>query len=312
VSGQIAMTPADIFCEMQNSNNTKRAYRNDIKKWYQFIDSVGGGETPDNAIAFKNALVNVYAPATAQRVFCTVAAFYGWMKGTGKIESSPFYGLKSPTRPSNEPPPVPSDEDIAKCLNATENGTLYGSRARVIYELLLNGLRAAEVAHARKEHIVPDPNTEGRWILNVLGKGDKWRPVPLTSRAQQAIFEFFLSHKTDVTWLVPNIEYAGQQVTPQAIYNTVTFFAKQAGVEGMHPHALRHHYATRLNRAGVDLFTLKKLLGHERSDTTQRYVGLDYTDLNRALDVDPLHKETEAHLALFNDEIVSEDENVPF
>src|SRR5574338_1294462 len=106
MSGQTAMSPADIFIGMQNSEHTKRAYRNDIAKWYQFVDTkYDGKETTDAAVAFKVALEETYAPSTAQRVFCTVAAFYGWMKGTGRVDVTPFHGIKSPTRPSNEAPP---------------------------------------------------------------------------------------------------------------------------------------------------------------------------------------------------------------
>lgn len=317
MSGQTAMTPADMFCEMQNSDHTKRAYKNDIKKWYQYVDSVGGGETADNALGFKRALETIYAPSTAQRVWCTVAAYYGWMKGTGKIEDTPFLGIKSPTRPTNEPPPVPKDKDVTALLNACDNGTQYGERARMIVSLLLNGLRAQEVADALLKNVNHDPHND-QWVLNVYGKGEKWRVVPLTSDSQEAIFEFYLNYRATSAFLVPNIENGGK-VNTNAIYNTVRFFALKAGIEGMHPHALRHHYATRLVRAGVDVFTLQKLLGHERADTTQRYIGLDYSDLNKALTIDPMHNPSGAFsdsmsLLLGQDTDVEEshDESVPF
>lgn len=297
MSGQTAMTPADIFVSMQNSENTKRAYKNDIQKWYQFVDSVGGGETTENAVGFKQALENIYAPATAQRVWCTVAAFYGWMKGTGKITDAPFHGIKSPTRPSGEAPPVPADEDVTKLLAACENGTKYGDRARLIVALLLNGLRAQEVCDARKDGIKRD-SINNQWMLNVLGKGGKWRTVPLTSEAQQAIFDYYLNNQSPTEFLVPTLE-GGMKMGVKGVWSTVRFFAIKAGVKDIHPHALRHHYATRLVRAGVDVFTLQKLMGHARADTTQRYVGLDYSDLSKAVLLDPLHNADDDHKQLF-------------
>lgn len=296
MSGQIAMSPADIFVGMQNSEHTKRAYKNDISKWYQFVDATTGNETEQTALAFKDALIDIYAPATAQRIWCTVVAFYGWMMGTGKVDSSPFQGIKSPTRPTNEPPPVPSDEDVAALLRACDNGTSYGSRAALIITLLLNGLRAQEVADAKISNLKHDTATDA-WILNVLGKGDKWRAVPLNSETQQAIFDYYLNRAPKSDYLIPNMDEK-KPVDTQTIYRNVTHFARKAGVTGMHPHALRHHYATRLVRAGVDVFTLQKLLGHKRADTTQRYVALDYNDLSKAIELDPMHDKRFKHASL--------------
>ena len=296
----LTMTPAEIFCAMQNSEHTKRAYRNDIRKWEQFLASKAYAETTETAVAFKDELQAIYAPATAQRVWCTVAAFYGWMKGKGMTDVTPFLGIKSPSRPSNEPPPVPSDEDVAKLLSACENGTSYGDRARLIVSLLLNGLRAQEVCDAKIEDVKFDDTTK-QWILNVCGKGDKWRAVPLTSETQQSIFDYYLNREaTDRSEHVVCGVNAALPVDVKTVWRTVKFFATKAGVKNMHPHALRHHYATRLVRAGVDVFTLQKLMGHARADTTQRYVGLDYSDLSKAIALDPMHEPSETHIELLS------------
>jgi site-specific recombinase XerD len=309
----MVMTPAEIFCEMQTSDNTKRAYRNDINKWQQFLASRGGEETTETALAFKAALENTYSPSTAQRTWGTVAAFYGWMKGTGRVDATPFHGIKSPTRPINEAPPVPSDEAIAKLLNACKDGTPYGKRAWVIISLLLNGLRAQEVCDVKIKDIVRDTNNK-QWILNVLGKGDKWRAVPLTSEAQQAIYEFF---ENSITWndryLVTSV-MAGEKLNVKSVWTAVRVYALKAGLkdENIHPHALRHHYATRLVRSGVNIFTLQKLMGHARADTTQRYVQMDYSDLSIAVELDPLHKSDESHGILFVDKALEHADDVPF
>lgn len=310
MSEAMTMTPAEIFCGMQNSDNTKRAYRNDIQKWEQFLASRNGEETPETALAFKDALESTYAPSTAQRVYCTVAAFYGWMKGTDRINATPFHGIKSPTRPSGEAPPVPSDEDVTKLIRATDDGTVYGARSAVIITLLLNGLRAEEVTTARVKDIKRD-GINKQWILNILGKGEKWRSVPLISEAQQAIFEYYLNHEAMSEYLVHGFK-TGAKIDPKTVWRTVSFYSARAKVQGMHPHALRHHYATRLVRAGVDVFTLQKLMGHARADTTQRYVGLDYSDLSKAVMLDPLHNQEEEHTTLFFGFEEIEQEPAPF
>jgi integrase/recombinase XerD len=287
------MTPAEIFVNMQNSENTKRAYRNDIRKWEQFVKATGGEEDAATAITFKAALIENYSASTAQRVWCTVAAFYGWMKGTGRSTATPFHGIKSPSRPTDEAPPVPSDNDVAKLVRACEDGTTHGAKAAIAINLLLNGLRANEVCGAEWDNLVRD-DLHNQWILKVLGKGDRWRSIPLTSGSQQAIFEYHLNHSDpEHTYVLPGVN--GQRMNPKTVWRMVDWFSAKAGVKGMHPHALRHHYATRLVRAGVDIFTLQKLMGHKRADTTQRYVGLDYTDLSKALEIDPLHHADQVH-----------------
>lgn len=281
----------EVFVGMQKSPNTQRAYRNDIRKWEQFVlyefkwsDHFILGQS--HALAFKQALVDNYAPSTAQRVWCTVAAFYGWMKGLGHATYSPFDGVKAPTRPTDEPPPVPTDSEIAAFFQACEKeGGQYGWRAYAVGAFLLNGLRAQEVCDALSKDFVWDDANEC-WVLTVLGKGDKYRRVPINSEAQQALFDYWLE--------APKSEYlicnnTGGQLNVRMVHRLISFFGKKAGIEGLHPHAFRHHYATRLVRGGVDLFTLQKLLGHKNTDTTQRYVALDNKDLAKALEVDDRH-----------------------
>lgn len=299
MSDVMTATPADLFVGMQNSPNTKRAYRNDISKWQMFLAARDGKETPETAVAFKQELEEVYAPATAQRIWCTVAAFYGWMKGVGHIEVTPFHGIKSPTRYANEQPPVPSDDEVAALLYAADDGTLYGVKATLTIALLLNGLRAQEVCNATFEDLTYDEHTR-TWVLEVLGKGNKWRTVPLNSITQQAIYEYYLNNRVEDNYIIPAM--SGGQMNIKSVWRMVDHYAKKAGVTGIHPHALRHHYATRLVRNKVDIFTLQKLLGHTRADTTQRYVGLDYSDLARAIEIDPLHNPHDIHDELFTPE----------
>jgi site-specific recombinase XerD len=312
VSGQTAMTDAEIYVAMQNSDNTKRAYRSDISHWEQYKEKHANLSSVTNAIGFKDALTRIYAPSTASRIFGTVSAYHEWLFKLNKIGFNPFMGIKGPTRPIDEAPPVPADDEIQQLLWACDNGTSYGTRARVIVSLLLNGLRAQEVCDAKISQLKHDRST-GSWILNVLGKGNKWRAVPLNSETQQAIHEFWENRVVKGDWRVPMLEnnaFMDQKMTTNAVRATVKFFCVKAKLNGITPHSLRHHYATRLVRAGVDLFTLQKLLGHARADTTQRYVGLDYTDLNKAMELDPMHKSDENHEVLF-DSTKMEVENAP-
>lgn len=287
------------FVAMQSNPHTKRAYANDISHWEQFVQHIiEDAPTNSVAIAFKTALEDRYAPSTAQRIWCTVASFYGWMKGTGRCEATPFHGVKSPKRPSEQPPAVPTDTEITKLLRACRDGTKIGQRSELIIQLLLNGLRAEEVCNAKQNALYYDKYAES-WMLSVLGKGNKYRTIPINSACQQAIYEYFMNTPSYSfsEHLVTNSK--GEQMNTQMVYRAVRIYARKAGIEDMHPHALRHHYATRLSKSGVDVFVLQKLLGHERADTTQRYIALNNDDIAKALEKDPMHNAFETHNDLY-------------
>lgn len=284
-----AMSPTEIFIAMQNSPHTQRAYRADLHKWYTFLASKGDQETPETVLAFKDMLITYYAGSTAQRIWCTVAAYYGWLKGTDRIKATPFQGIKSPSRLSDTPPPVPTDDEVTALLYACEDGTQHGARARIAIALMLNGLRAQEVCDAKYMDL--ERADSQNWMLHVIGKGGKWRTVPLNSEAQDAIMDYYFMYGSDMDddHIVPSERWSNAALQTKAIWRMVDEYSRKAGVQHIHPHALRHHYATRLVRAGVSVFTLQKLLGHSRADTTQRYVNLDYTDLDVAVKLDPMH-----------------------
>lgn len=281
-----------VFVGMQTSPHTSRAYKYDIEKWELFASHLDEA-TPESTLAFKKALEENYAPATAQRVWCTVAAFYGWMKGTGRTEAAPFHGIKSPTRPIDESPPVPTDDEIARLLAATQDGTEFGFRATAVVALLLNGLRAQEVCDSRR---VGFRFEQDAWLLTFIGKGGKFRTVPINSEAREALLDLHMNVPNDSQWLVPNSK--GEQMNSKSVWRLVKHYGKKAGIPDVYPHMLRHHYATRLVRNGVDLYTLQKLMGHTRADTTQRYVSLDNRDMIKALMNDPLHVDTENYAAI--------------
>ncbi len=254
---------------MQTSPRTREAYRKDIQRW---MDS-GYDLTVEGVAAWKADLTATHAGSTAARYYSSVRTYHRWLVQTGALQHSPFEAVKAPALRPSVVVNVPSDADV-ECLRAS----LTTPRNRLIVELLLMGLRASEVVNLRADALRFD-NGYGHYLV-FRGKGDKERVVPVDDNLLDAV------NATDYEseWMVANED--GSPVTYDTVNGVVDTAAAKAGVV-IYPHMLRHHYATRLVRAGADVFSLQKLVGHASVVTTQRYVHMDLSDLVEAASLDP-------------------------
>lgn len=274
-------TEANDYIEMQSSAETRRAYRRDLQKWFDFI----GGKTidVDRVTAFKRHLELTLSPNSAARTWSTVRGYFKYLgQRTGDMMPTPFEYVKAPKRPSGVTPKVPTDEDV----NGVVSGAAESPQRALIVALLLNGLRAGEVCALRREDL--EKHDGVGLVLRVNGKGQKQRLVPVTVETEIAIGRYVTTcsrAQGHSDWLVS--QYDGNQLTVRQVEHAVYKSAEYAGVEGMYPHALRHHYATRLVKAGASPLHVQQLLGHSNVSTTMVYVTLDLRDLAKAAAMDP-------------------------
>lgn len=266
----------ETFVNMQTSPETRRAYARDLRVWQEFYAGVGMPDI-ETVIRFRDHLVSKYAPNGAVRVWTTVRSFF---RLAHPDERSPFDRVKAPKRVTDESPRVPDTESVDASFE-----TVTDPKERLVFALLLNGLRASEVCDLLKANV---ERHEGATILRVIGKGMKERLVPATVEVEQAMVRFWqVSNERQRASEYVVSDYDGGRLTYRTVEAIVYRAARRAGVEGLHPHALRHHYATRLLRAGVGELALRRLLGHASVATTQRYAHLDVADLIRAANLDP-------------------------
>lgn len=263
---------ADLFVRTQNSLETQRAYRYDLRTWFEWLDVTQGeisAPTLASAVSFKEFLTQKFSGRSAQRIFNTCRVFYRFLGGF-----NPFQTLKSPRATKNRTPIVPDDVLVIEMLEKCDN-----VRDRFILALLLNGLRRSEVVDLRFDSIEWS-GTYGCDIIKVVGKGDKERLVPATLDTSRALRKY----------QVPESGQLFPGLTPRAVEYVSTKWTTLAGKK-YSPHKMRHHYGTRLIRNGVGLEQLKTLLGHESVATTQIYVSLDLGDIVKAASLDPMNME---------------------
>ena len=217
-------------------------------------------------------------PSSIARHLSTMRMFFRYLEASGGIETNPTTPLITPTR-WRRLPGVLSPNQMKKLMDAAgpDSGRLW-QRDRAMLELMYAaGLRASEVAGLNL-----DGYDERIGILRVLGKGERERLVPVGEPAQKAV-------KVYVEELRPTLarfddardagrlllSNTGRPLERVAVWQIVRRLADRAGLPDVHPHMLRHSFATHMLTGGADLRVVQELLGHADIGTTQIYTHVD-------------------------------------
>lgn len=223
------------------------------------------------------------AASSVIRHLATIRVFCRWLHATGRVPQNPADVLERPTS-WKKLPGVMSPGQIRKLLSAPtieleskpERG-VYALRDRAILELMYaSGLRASEVCAVTLEDYVE----EGA-VVRVTGKGDKQRLVPMGTPAMSAIHAYLESARPTLAQASERqtramfLSRTGRPLERVAIWQIVRKHADAAGLKDIHPHLLRHTFATHLLSGGADLRVVQDLLGHADITTTQIYTHVD-------------------------------------
>jgi len=230
------------------------------------------------------------APASVARHLATIKVFSRWLVARGLLEADPSDLLDQPAR-WRKLPDVISPARMRRLVEAPqppggEGGAADGAlplwrRDRALLELMYAcGLRASEVGTlGLAEH---DPKLG---VLRVLGKGDKQRLVPMGEPAQETLGAYLEHCRPRL--IRPDgrdkgrifLSRTGRPLERVAVWQIVRKHAAAAGLGHVHPHVLRHSFATHLLIGGADLRVVQELLGHADLSTTQIYTHVDRTHL---------------------------------
>ena len=214
--------------------------------------------------------------ATIARKAATLRCFYSFLQLEGVMTENPAEQLVL-ARPDDTIPAVLSPRQVDLLLDSPSRFTATGSRDRALLELLYaTGCRASEVSSLK----IDDLHLEEQFCT-CHGKGNKERVVPLGSRAQAAISQWTLDHRsqfvsrsTDQNYVI--VSTRGNKLSRMRIWEIVREHATSAGLaDDISPHTLRHSFATHLVAGGVDLRHVQEMLGHASIATTQRYTHVD-------------------------------------
>ena len=266
------------------SKNTSLSYNRDLKKLAEFITSlnISSYELIDEDIcsAWIGDLYNKgNNPRSIQRHLSSAKGLFRYLKKNGLISSSPFDLVTAPKTSSNLPD-VLSPEDVEQLLNFKPS-SLIEIRDMAIIELMYSsGLRVSETVGVNISDFEEDMS-----FLRVIGKGTKTRLVPLGRFAINAIKNWLLERekivrKTDALFL----NSQGTRLSVRSVQMRLKALALKQGLPPIHPHMLRHSFATHMLESSGDLRTIQELLGHSSLSTTQIYTKLDYQHLVKIYD----------------------------
>ncbi len=272
------------------SPHTLRNYGSDLAEWLAyFTPPEGAPPSPAeiDPLMLREWLGHLYerklASVTLRRKLAAVRSFFAYLLRERLVEANVAKLVRTPKAP-RKLPRVQTPEQTMTLLDAAAAGQLErDSLARdvAILETLYGcGLRAAELAGLN----VDDLDLAERWV-RVRGKGRKERIVPIAQTAATALDGYLKTRRPAPGENAVFLNPRGRRLTDRSLRNIVKFYATRlAGDSSLHPHSLRHAFATHLLSSGADLRSIQELLGHARLSTTQKYTLVSLEDLMAVYD----------------------------
>ena len=274
---------AHLEVERRMSAHTLDAYRRDLTALTAWTDDAGRGELRtlqgDDIRAFVAAgHRGGLSPKSLQRRLSACRSFYQWLLKHGHVVANPAAGVRGPKAPRALPQVL--DVDEATQLVEVPVDAPLGLRDRALLELFYSsGLRLSELVGLRWRDLDLDGG-----LVTVLGKGSRQRSVPVGTHARTALSAWRAhSGGTSDTPVFPG--RSGGPITARAVQLRMRVLAQRQGLfKRVHPHLLRHSFASHVLESSGDLRGVQELLGHADIATTQIYTHLDFQHLAKVYD----------------------------
>ena len=273
------------------SKKTVSSYQEDIDLFLEFIFNEGVLIEDVDIICIRNFLTEELnrgvSKRSCKRRLCSLKHFYKYMVNVGYITDNPFIFVTSPKIETKYPHALYKEQiqEIFK-RNAERTDNLKNRDQAILYLLYFSGIRAQELVTLN----IQDISLRDRRV-RVLGKGNKERVVPFSSECQSVLKKYIDTDRKELLKLyMENIKKKPQKEGLDLIQSPLFFNARgekltTRGLEyildaieekiglyvGLHPHILRHSFATHLLENGADLRVIQELLGHESINATQVY-----------------------------------------
>ena len=253
------------FCAEHNRACAQQLVEADIRQWVSQLHRRG------------------LAGSSIQRSLSAARSFFNYLgRESGRLRN-PAASVQAPRKPRKLPKTLDADQ-VEKYLSFAED-TPIARRDRAIAELFYSsGLRLAELVAVNINDIDRDSQ-----LLTVTGKGNKTRTVPVGSVALEAIARWLevrpasATERDSATALFTSSR--GQRISVRSIQARLKLQGRKSGMhQDVHPHMLRHSFASHMLESSGDLRAVQELLGHANISTTQIYTHLDFQHLAKVYD----------------------------
>lgn len=280
------------------SERTIKSYEEDIEKFLKFLSKEGLLMDQVNIDIIRNFLTQELnagiSKRSCKRRLSSLRHFYTYMSNHNMVKENPFLFVSAPKMDKTFPHAL-YREQIDRLFTANSERTdELAIRDQAILELLYSsGLRCSELVNLK----VQDINTRTRTVRVLAGKGNKERIVPFTKECATTLDNYikkdrikFLSRASE-----PNaslfLNSKGEKLTSRGVEYILNKVQERCGINvGLHPHLLRHSFATHLLENGADLLIIQELLGHDSINATQVYTHVTEEAMKDAYIVHPRAK----------------------
>ena len=287
----------ELSTQRRASRHTRAAYRSDLSRLLEFA-----GETSLAALSahdIRHYVTKLHAgglsPASIARTLSAWRSMYRWLCERGDATDNPVVGVRGPKRVKRLPKALSADQAVMFATKPADE-SLLAQRDHAIVELLYSsGLRLAELVSLDQHYFeaAAPRSASVSWIdlagaeATVFGKGGKTRQVPIGAPACAAVSRWLRARPTlarsDERALF--VSTAGSRLSARSVQSRLALLSRKLGLGvHVHPHVLRHSFASHLLQSSGDLRAVQELLGHANIATTQIYTRLDWQHLAKAYD----------------------------
>lgn len=265
------------------SDLSLQSYNNDLRRYLTYIGRELGlkelsGITLDHIENYLSILLSMnLAVSTISRNISSLRGFHHFAVMEHWAPANPAELIELP-RKGRHLPDVLDQEEVAAMLETPDRSDLLGRRDAAVLELMYaTGLRAGETVALQNDQLMADLQ-----LLKIIGKGNKERMVPVGRKALDAMVDYLdksrpmLLKNPSVSQNRLFLSYRGKPLSRMSLWHIVTGAARDAGIrKAIHPHTLRHSFATHLLEGGADLRAVQEMLGHVSIMTTEIYTHID-------------------------------------
>lgn len=269
---------AFLLLERGLSPNTADAYGRDLRQWAAFCEGIGANPLPprqDDIFLFQRHLaMSDKSAATKQRIMAAMRTWMRYLSQEGLMEED----MRLPSLPSRERtlPRILSEGELERLFQACSGPGPLDLRDRALFETAYGcGLRASELCALDLGDIDFSAKT-----LRAMGKGQKERIIPFLGQVTERVAVYLEKGRPALLRKPVNALFltkSGNPIKREDVWRTLRKRGRAAGipVSRLHPHVLRHSFATHLLRRGMDLRAVQELLGHSSISTSEKYLHFD-------------------------------------
>lgn len=273
--------------EQNLSENSVDAYKKDITRYLNYLKKNGIQKPQDAKPVHVHRLLQALTEIglsenSLARNLSSLRGFYRFLIGENFLENDPTTHVDRPKIPRYLPT-VLTIEEVNKILEYPDTNAALGLRNRAMFETIYaSGLRVTELLTMQTTQVFYEQE-----ILRIFGKGRKERLVPITEDALSWIKKYIdfarpslnKSGRGDMTVFLNN---RGKPMSRMGFWKILDEAARMSGIQKkVHPHTMRHSFATHLIENGADLRAVQEMLGHADISTTQIYTHLDRSHIEK-------------------------------